>query len=250
MRILKIAAAAATLSTSVMIGGLGMPGATAQEATPAATYSCETAMVGSPAAGMPMGEMPGMTGADMGTPMAGMGHMAMEIDQMYIDMMIPHHQSIIALAEAALPRLTDARLREIAQAVIDTQQPEIAELHDLRAQFYGEAAPMPMDDAMMTAMTEMMPGMSGTMDEMAFQMNAEAQVAAFCAAENPDLAFIDMTIPHHRMAIEASEDVLDQAVHPEIRDVAQRVIDAQQREIEELEQIRQELTGAATPASS
>jgi uncharacterized protein (DUF305 family) len=49
--------------------------------------------------------------ADGRTPAAGMDHMAMEFDQMYIDMMIPHHQSIIALAQAALPRLTDERLR-------------------------------------------------------------------------------------------------------------------------------------------
>jgi uncharacterized protein (DUF305 family) len=186
----------------------------------------------------------------MSTPMAGMDQMAMEPDQMYIDMMIPHHAAIIAMAEAALPRLTDARLQEIAQAIVDTQGPEIEELRGYRESFYGDAEPAPMDMALMETMAQMMPGMSGTMEEMAFQMNPEAQVAAICEAEDPDLTFIDLTIAHHQMAIESSEAVLDTAVHPEMRDFAQKVIDAQQQEIDELTAIRAELTGAATPATS
>ncbi len=169
---------------------------------------------------------------------------------MYIDMMIPHHENIIAMSEAALPLLTDERLREIAEAVMSTQQPEIDELQSSREEFYGEAMPMPMDDAMMETMHAMMPDIPGSMADMRTLMDTEALVAAFCAAENPDLAFIDLTLPHHQMAIEASLATVEQAKHPEIRDIAQRVIDAQQREIETLITIREELAGAATPASS
>jgi uncharacterized protein (DUF305 family) len=207
-------------------------GTFAQAATPTAITCEELAAQG---AGTPEATHDDMA---MGTPPAEMEHMTMELDQMYIDMMIPHHQSIIAMAQAALPRLTDERLREIAQAVIAAQGPEIAELREYREAWYGDPEPMPMDDGMMEAMNEMMPGMSGTMAEMALQMDAAAQVTAICAANNADLAFIDQTIPHHQMAIEASEAVLDNAVHPEIREVAQRVIAAQQREIDELTAIR------------
>lgn len=217
----------------------------AQDATPTA-ITCE--QLAAQGAGTPEATHDDMA---MGTPAANtdLQHMTMELDQMYIDMMIPHHQSIIAMAQAALPRLSDERLREIAQAVIETQGPEIAELREFRKAWYGDPEPMAMDDGMMASMNEMMPGMSGTMTEMALQMDAAAQVDAICAADNADLAFIDQTIPHHQMAIEASEAVLDNAVHPELRDVAQRVIAAQQREIDELTAIRQELSGAATPAN-
>jgi uncharacterized protein (DUF305 family) len=163
-------------------------------------------------------------------------------------MMIPHHQSIIALAQAALPRLTDERLQEIANAVIETQGAEITQLQEYREAWYGDPTPMPMDEAMMAAMGQMMPGM-GDMEAMAAQMDAEALVAAFCAVENPDLGFIDLTIPHHAMAIAASEAALEQAAHPEIQEVAQQVIDAQQREIEELTAIRQSLAESATPSA-
>ena len=212
----------------------------AQEATPAMTYACA---VGESTPGAMAHEMP-----MAGTPAASMDHMAMEFDQMYIDMMIPHHQSIIAMAQAALTRLQDERLREIAQAVIETQGTEIEQLREYRDAWYGDPNPMPTDEAMMDAMEQMMLGM-GDMESMAAMMDAEALVAAYCAAENPDVGFIDLTIPHHEMAIAASEAALEQATHPEIQEIAQEVTDAQQREIAELTEIRQDLDGAATPAA-
>lgn len=224
----------------------------AQDATPPTAISCDDVVSGA----MPMGT-PGMMagGMPMASPGAGMSqdHMAMDLDQMYIDMMVPHHASIIALAEAAMPRLTDPRLRDIAQAIVSTQQPEIEELRGHRQRFFGDSMPMPMDRGMMEAMQQMMPGMMdamGNMDDMAFQMDARAQVAAFCAAENPDLAFIDLVIPHHQMAIVSSEIVRDRTQRADVRAFAERVIAAQQRETDELTAIRDEITGAATPTGS
>jgi uncharacterized protein (DUF305 family) len=108
---------------------------------------------------------------------------------------------------------------------------------------------MAMDDHMMDMMMEAMPGMGSGMDMMGNQMSADWQVSTFCAADDPDLAFIEQVIPHHEMAVMASEDAITMAVHPEIADFAQRVITAQQTEIDELNVIWAELTGAATPAT-
>lgn len=223
-------------------------GAAAQGATPAPSITCED-VAARQQAGTPSPMMGDMAGMDMGTPMAEMDQMAMELDQIYIDMMIPHHASIVAMSQAALPRLENDRLQEIAQIIIDAQSAEIEELRGYREQFYGDPEPMPLDDAMMAAMMQMMPSMSGTMEEMAFQMNPAAQVAAICAAEDTDLAYIDMTIAHHQMAIEGSEPAVEGAANEEISEFAQRVIDDQQREIAELESIREELTGAGTPSA-
>ena len=88
--------------------------------------------------------------------------------------------------------------------------------------------------------------MPGTGAMMA-QMDPAAEVASFCAAEDPDLAFIDLTIPHHRSAIEMSEAALDQATRDEIRAFAERVIRDQQREIDVLGAVRAQLYGSATP---
>ena len=104
-----------------------------------------------------------------------------------------------------------------------------------------------MDASMMGMMMEMMPSM-GEMASMQMQMDPEALVITFCGAEDPDEAFIDLTIPHHEVAIMASEAALEQATHDEIRTIAERVIQDQQREIDALSAIRQELSGEATPA--
>ncbi len=216
-----------------------------QEATPATQYSCDNA---TPVAATPVmadSGMPSMAGMDMGSAMAGM-EMAVEFDQMYIDMMLPHHASIVAMAQAALPRLQDDRLREIAQTIIDVQTAEQAELRGYREEFYGSPEPMPMDAHMMEMMSQAMPGM-GSMAQMAEQMDPSAQVALLCAAEETDLAFIDLAIPHHQAAIAASQAALDQATHQEIKDFAQKVIEDQEREITELSAIREEVYGSATP---
>jgi len=215
--------------------------ATAQEASPTPIWSCATM----PAAS----QMPSM----MGTPMAGAGHdmagVTVEFDQMYIDMMLPHHASIIALAQAAQERLTDERLQTMASNIITAQSAENEELHGFREHWYGSAMPMPMDDGMMDMMMQMMPGM-GDMASMRQQMDPHVLVAAFCAGSDPDLAFIDLVIPHHEMAIRASEAALDQATHDELRVAAEQVIQVQQAETDELETIREELTGGGTPAAS
>jgi uncharacterized protein (DUF305 family) len=238
--IFRLGACAVVLALAVVApqrgGAIAAPAH--QDATPTPVFSCDAV---TPVASPAMGEH----GMAIGTPAQAM---AAEFDQLYIDMMIPHHQSIIALAQVALPGLTDERLRTIAQNIVAAQSAEIEELRGYRQQFYGSAEPTPMDDHVIGMMMQAMPTM-GSMDDMATRMDPEAQVAAFCAAADPDLAFIDQTIPHHEMAIVASETALTQATHQEIKDFAQRVIDAQQNEVDELTQIRQELTGQATPGA-
>lgn len=193
--------------------------------------------------GTPVAGMPGMNHGTMvdSTSMAGMHEV--EFDLAYIDMMIPHHESIIALAEVALPELSDPRLIQMAEDIIATQSAEGEEMQQLRDMWYPDAPPVSMEEMMG------MPGMGTDMTMMDQQMSAEWQVQTFCAAENKDLAFIEQTIPHHQMAIDASEAALEHAVHPELKAIAEDVIDAQQAEIDELEAIRAELTGGATPTS-
>lgn len=232
------------LVAAIATGGFADRGS-AQEASPT-PYSCDAGS----------GQSTPTTGSDtmVGMAIATPGG-TVEFDQLYIDMMIPHHQSVIALAQAALPRLTDPRLKEIAQRIIDSQSAEIPELEGYRQQFYGSTQPQPMDQ---NAMAEMMQAMSGgtggmgqeaaNLQQMTKQMDPAAEVASFCSSENPDLAFIDLTIRHHQSAVMASQAALAHAVHQEIKTFAQKVIAAQQAEIDQLTAIRKDLTGA-TPAA-
>ncbi|CAN5779746.1 DUF305 domain-containing protein [soil metagenome] len=211
-----------------------LPGAiNAQGATPSPS-SCEDVM---PSTSTPMaghGAMGASTpeGHEMGEmEMGGMG----EFDLAYIDMMIPHHQSIIAMAQVATPELSDPRLIEMAVAIIATQAEEIDELMSFWDEWYPNTEPVSMDQMMMALPS--MASSSMSMESMQQLMSPEALVTVFCAAEDKELAFIELTISHHQMAIDASEDALELAVNPELVAVAEEVIEAQQSEIDLLMEI-------------
>ncbi len=240
------------IAAAVTVATPATPASLARQATPAATPAiCPTnRLASSPVA--PSGSAHEM--GDMGqhaTPAAHVSAHEIEFDQVYIDMMLPHHASVIALAEAALPRLSDPRLREIALAVIATQGVEIDELRGLRRAFYGAPDPALTGDALMAEMARVMPAAHDRMvtGDGVDLMDSDALVAAFCFAPDADLAFVELTIPHHASAISASEVALGQAIYPETRDIAARVIAAQRAETVTLETIRAELSAGATPGA-
>ena len=49
-----------------------------------------------------------------------------------------------------------------------------------------------------------------------------------------DAMFIDMMVPHHESAVAMSRDAIVKAEHPEIKALAQRIIDAQTKEIDQM----------------
>lgn len=54
------------------------------------------------------------------------------IDQAYVAKMIAHHEGAVAMAEVALRDSRDPEIRRMAQAVVDTQTREIAEMRAWR----------------------------------------------------------------------------------------------------------------------
>ncbi|WP_233579852.1 DUF305 domain-containing protein [Legionella septentrionalis] len=59
-----------------------------------------------------------------------------------------------------------------------------------------------------------------------------------------DKRFIDLMISHHEAAIMMAKDALQKATHPEIKDMAQQIINAQQKEIEQLKTWRTQWYGS------
>ena len=58
-----------------------------------------------------------------------------------------------------------------------------------------------------------------------------------------DRRFIDMMIPHHEGAIIAAKQVLAESDRPELKEAAQKMIEAQQAEVEQLKRWRAEWYG-------
>lgn len=57
-------------------------------------------------------------------------------DQAFIDAMIPHHESAIQEAQAALAQAEHAEVRELARSIVERQQPEITQMQAWRKAWY------------------------------------------------------------------------------------------------------------------
>jgi uncharacterized protein (DUF305 family) len=59
-------------------------------------------------------------------------------DKAFMDAMIPHHESAIEMADVALKESNNPRIQEIARAILDAQQREIAQMRAWRKEWYPE----------------------------------------------------------------------------------------------------------------
>ena len=183
--------------------------------------------------------------ADMATPEVVPYESEIPFDLAYIDSMIPHHASVVALAETALDSLEDERLLAIAQAVLDTQPGEMEQLQQLRSDWYPDEPEDDSEEHMMELMmvTMAMDPACGHDESHMLLMDSEWLVGEYEKADEKDLAFIDLVIPHHEMAVRQSEVGLELAEHQELVDLCEQVIEAQATEIAELKTIREDLSG-------
>jgi uncharacterized protein (DUF305 family) len=196
------------------------------------------------------GEAGGMGNADEGQmekkdrpakgTMKGMGHSKMDdgsggtasgmvmkngeySDERFIDAMVPHHEGAVDMAEVALKKAEHEEIRRLAEHIISAQEAEIKELKTIKREEFGTSR-VPMD---MSA--EQMQG-----------MGMETDPRSLAKADPFDKAFIDAMIPHHRSAIEMAEVAARETKNPEIEDLAKGIVEAQKREISQMEQWRRQ----------
>jgi len=150
-------------------------------------------------------------------------------DQRFIDMMVPHHEAAIAMAEIARTRAKHDELRALADEIIDAQTAEVEQLRAWRESWFGSSETPPME-----AMP-MLPGvrMGGEL-MIGDRMDIRDDVEQLRVAEPFDQAFIDAMIQHHQSAIDAAQSALSRSDREEILRLAEAIIDAQSREIEQL----------------
>jgi uncharacterized protein (DUF305 family) len=172
-----------------------------------------------------------MDPGQMGHGSMGSGGMARQMvmekgkysDKAFIDAMVPHHQGAIAMAEVALKNAEHEEIIQLSRNIISSQQAEIEELKSIKQEEFGTSnVPMEMSP-------EQMRGMGMKMDPQQL------------ANQKPfDEAFIDAMIPHHRSAIEMAHVALENSDNPKIKELAENIISAQKREIEQMKQWRQQ----------
>ncbi|MEH1872149.1 DUF305 domain-containing protein [Nostoc sp.] len=166
---------------------------------------------------------------------------SIRVDQHFIEMMIPHHQDAIAMADLALSRAKRPEVKKIAEAIKKEQTLEIEEMRTWYKKWYGKEVPAHSmtDMGMMGNHHKQGQGMMGQGQGMMGQgqgmMSMKMDIDALKKAPDFDKEFVRQMIPHHQMAVKMAQMASGRAVRPEIRTLAQSIIKSQNAEIAQMQ---------------
>lgn len=151
-----------------------------------------------------------------------------DADVMFAQMMIPHHQQAIEMADMILNKEgIDPGVLTLASDIKAAQQPEIDQLQSWLDEW---GADMPDMDSM-----EGMDHGGGMMSE-----DDMAALEAATGAEASRLFLEQMTM-HHEGAIEMAQDEVDNGQNPDAVEMAQTIVDTQTAEITEMQELLAQL---------
>ena len=167
-------------------------------------------------------------GSDDGTVGAEKG--GNRTDRAFVAAMVPHHRSAVAMAKIARKRGKSRFVKQLADDIIRAQSTEIA---TMRRE----------DEGLDIAGVEI-----GKLGVAEHQMGMDGDPAMLRDAKPFDRAFIDMMIPHHQGAIRMARVGMDKGADPELKTLAEDIIDDQTREIELMNAHRKEKFGSTSPA--
>ncbi|MCW5318333.1 DUF305 domain-containing protein [Nostoc sp. KVJ3] len=178
------------------------------------------------------------------SPMPGGMNMRADVDKSFIEMMIPHHQSGIEMAQMALNRAKSPEVKKLAQSIISDQTREIQQMQTWYKQWYGKEVPknvMNMGTGMgMGRGMNMGAGMNmGEAMKTCMQQQNMEMMTSLQNSSDFDQEFLRQMTRHHRMATMMSGMVANSARHTEVRNLAQSIVKSQSTEIAQMQQLLQ-----------
>jgi len=173
----------------------------------------------------------------------GMGRMGMMDDQHFIIIMIPHHEDAISMADLALTRAQHPEIKQLSENIKVSQSREIEQMRAWYKKWYGTDVPkINTDDKGFgdrsgrgSGYGGMMHSRSGYYGYGGMMSGMRIDLTALSNAKNFDQAFIEAMIPHHQMAVMMSQHLLFNAVHPEMKQLAQTIIQDQTKETNDMQ---------------
>jgi uncharacterized protein (DUF305 family) len=189
--------------------------------------------------------MSGMTGTQSSSPAPAPATQAGQNQQdvTFAQEMIAHHTQAIDMAKLAPSRSTNPKVLDLASRIEKAQDPEIQQMQGWLTQWGAAAGPssssmpgttstgmsMPgMDHGSTPSSTGSMPGMMADADMTKLQ---QAKGAEF------DKMFLEMMVQHHQGAIDMAKTELASGSNTDAKTLAQKIIDAQQSEITEMQNL-------------
>ncbi|WP_426183452.1 DUF305 domain-containing protein [Microbacterium sp. TWP3-1-2b2] len=158
---------------------------------------------------------------------------ANDADEMFVTMMIPHHQQAIEMADIVLSKDgLDPAVAELAQQIKDAQGPEMERMLGWLEDWGVDYDP------------DSSGGMDhGSMDDSGDGMMSEEDMTALEEADATQASrlFLEQMIMHHDGAVEMARTALEDGQNPDVLDLAQQVIDDQTAEITTMQDLLDEL---------
>lgn len=152
------------------------------------------------------------------------------IDQHFIEQMIPHHEDAITMSKLAQTRAQGSEVKQLANSIIESQGKEITLMKDWYKNWFGQDVPA--DNQVMNQH-----GMMGSNSSMHMGMMGDASdLTRLEQATEFDKTFIEEMIPHHQMAIMMASMLQNSTQRPEMKKLATDIIDAQTKEINQMRQ--------------
>jgi uncharacterized protein (DUF305 family) len=189
-----------------------------------------------PAAATPLPVDTATTGTPIATPVLA----ADRFDLAYIDLAIATGDASVAIAEIASEQAEHPELREFAATLVGEQAGEIAQLQSWRDAWYPNAESL--------AVVQLAAFMNGLKDTMldagdlapVVAPDESADVVALCnATDSFDLAVLDAIIPLAQSDVTLANIGLEHGTHDELNPWEQSIIDARQKELDQLRAWRQ-----------
>ena len=138
-------------------------------------------------------------------------------EKLFLEQMVPHHESAVEMAQVALKRTSRSEVRALAQGIVSSQEAEISQMKALHQKAFG------------TVLTRR-PLAMGSMDMSALEA---------ASGEDFDRMFLAMMIPHHASAIVMADSVKLGTPRPETTTLADTIIAAQSKEIGQMQKWRE-----------
>ncbi len=135
----------------------------------------------------------------------------------FAQMMIPHHEQAMVMSDLALSNNAGPQVSALAIKIQSAQGPEIAQMRAMLDRFGQEEVHSHGDHDMPGMLTE-----------------AQLDQLGMAKGSTFDSLFLAGMIEHHEGAIVMAEEVLGQTDDPEVRELAEQIIEAQRIEIEEM----------------
>jgi uncharacterized protein (DUF305 family) len=149
-----------------------------------------------------------------------------DADVVFAQMMIPHHEQAIQMAELAESRASDPEIKQIAARVKEAQQPEITTMTGWLTAWGKPAAT--------TDGGHGMTGMSSVPGEMSEEDMAKMQASR---GADFDRMFAEMMIDHHNGAIQMARDEQAKGSNPDGRALAAQIEKTQAAEVVTLQKV-------------